>query len=615
MFNLGAAVWGGCVVDVLSPSGFDLGGQNDFETSITRTDTGEICTSFCEDKSCGEDDGCGNPCLTGSCLNGQQCVDGQCLCTVSSCPDGCCKDDTCFLGTADDHCGIGGTGCSDCLSSDQACDADHQCIDCTPQCAGNVCGAPNGCGGICAAGSCAAGQVCIGGQGTCSAASGPEGCCGACGTGGASCYTCVDDPSTCGARRSCNGTASCAVIYPVTGIDCGVCRTCNGSGACVTNSTDHQDCATSEQCISGVCTACDDRWRVSTPGIILGVAPDIDRSIYVAGNSGNQVYVAIVDSCGTIANSTTFLPAGALSAGLGSLALRGQTVYVGGNAVLATDPREGLLALFSKGTLAPLGHTILHGSTGEDNVWDVVEAGGALWMNGTIDAGSTNDRVWGFKGELAGTTTCGFDLLPGLGASGGRNLIAPAGSGYVYFTGGSADGTSFVARVSSTACAVTPCSSCPAPWSFSFQDGSNDLLTHDIVLVGGNLYVSGFSMPGTADFGGVVLHIDMNTGAVLNSFAWDPTTNPDGLLGLVTDGTALYAVGAKNYNPGAGLPGTPAIIKLTIPSLTEQWVSFPAGDRGLYWDVATTGTDGLVVVGGDDTGGVVRRCLRSGVCP
>lgn len=47
---------------------------------------------------------------------------------------------------------------------------------------------------------------------------------------------CKDDSSTCGARRSCNGTATCAVAYPGPSTYCtnGVCGgTCNSSGRCI----------------------------------------------------------------------------------------------------------------------------------------------------------------------------------------------------------------------------------------------------------------------------------------------------------------------------------------------------------------------------------------------
>ena len=355
IFIVGTSACTGNVGHEESDSGAtrDLHARADTAAMVVPEGDSGSCISNCEDRACGELDNCKRPCKSGFCTNGTVCVDGACICDQTTCPDGCCKDDKCFIGTADDHCGTVGQECLVCQPPSQACNALHQCIDCQPQCEGKACGDPNGCGGICSTGLCPTGQVCEGGKcscnadscpggccsvagqcitagedtacGTggalckdcqaqgglicteagscevcqpqctpgacgetngcgslcgcpagqncvgnvcvCNAASCPDGCCNgngvcqpgnldtACGTGGMACYTCTDETSTCGARRSCNGTASCAVTYPATGTNCGVCRSCNGSGTCAVNSTDHQDCATNEQCVSGTCTA------------------------------------------------------------------------------------------------------------------------------------------------------------------------------------------------------------------------------------------------------------------------------------------------------------------------------------------------------------------------
>ncbi|WP_437740933.1 hypothetical protein WMF39_35500 [Sorangium sp. So ce1504] len=69
----------------------------------------------------------------------------SCAGKVCGASDGCgwkCSTGSCPAGTT---CGGGGVA--------------YQC-GCTPQCSGKTCGAPDGCGGICTGGSCPAGQAC-----------------------------------------------------------------------------------------------------------------------------------------------------------------------------------------------------------------------------------------------------------------------------------------------------------------------------------------------------------------------------------------------------------------------------------------------------------------------
>ena len=62
-------------------------------------------------------------CLNGSCrcggsaacAPGSECVDGQCRCTASSCL-GCCAQNQCLPGTANQACGTGGAACTQCGS-------------------------------------------------------------------------------------------------------------------------------------------------------------------------------------------------------------------------------------------------------------------------------------------------------------------------------------------------------------------------------------------------------------------------------------------------------------------------------------------------------------------
>ncbi len=54
-------------------------------------------------------------CGTGNaCGAGQECVDGQCRCNATSCPNGCCNGNTCEPGNETNRCGRGGAVCEKC---------------------------------------------------------------------------------------------------------------------------------------------------------------------------------------------------------------------------------------------------------------------------------------------------------------------------------------------------------------------------------------------------------------------------------------------------------------------------------------------------------------------
>ncbi|MFL5321288.1 MAG: hypothetical protein ACJ790_16635, partial [Myxococcaceae bacterium] len=70
----------------------------------------------------GSDDGgnsesdSGTPGCNGAadCASGQECVDGVCVCTPTSCASGCCQNDLCLAGTSTTACGTGGVACEAC---------------------------------------------------------------------------------------------------------------------------------------------------------------------------------------------------------------------------------------------------------------------------------------------------------------------------------------------------------------------------------------------------------------------------------------------------------------------------------------------------------------------
>lgn len=182
-----------------------------------------VCTPNCENKACGDPDGCGSRCdvpcsgsqfcsiSAGKCAddcNASTCADGCCdasghcvrdqsddacgahgaacdscpaggpacvpipgaqpqggecqACDSTTCPDGCCTDDGhCDTSHAHDTCGNHGARCVDCTLDGSICSPYYKtCADCVPQCDGKACGESDGCGASCAA-DCPTGLTCV----------------------------------------------------------------------------------------------------------------------------------------------------------------------------------------------------------------------------------------------------------------------------------------------------------------------------------------------------------------------------------------------------------------------------------------------------------------------
>jgi len=388
----------------------------------------------------------------------------------------------------------------------------------------------------------------------------------------------------------CDATGSCQ-----PGDTDGVCGT--GGGTC-------EDCAAGGKvCHGGTCKVCD-RWSAILPGPMRAVEVAGDGTIYTAGNDKDRAFFVALDPCGTVKTTVNHLPATATKVWVQGLALAGGLLYATGTLVPKTggDPQNGMWARITTPDLTVEWMKGLTGGTGKDEVWDIVHAGGALWMSGTADF-EGEPTVWGVKGQ--GETACGFSWL-GEGLGRGRGIFAENTN--VYFTGAFA-GKGFVGRQDDTACVVSPCAPCTAPWSVTFQDGTNSTEGRALLISGNDAYVAGFSSVGTEDHQFAVFRIDLSTGKTLGTFTLNPTSQSDLLLAMDGDGKALYVSGVEGH------PAAPkaVVIKLTMPDLAKQWVRTP--EAGGYWDVKLAGTDGLLLVGDTGSGGVVRRCLTNGTCP
>ena len=382
------------------------------------------------------------------------------------------------------------------------------------------------------------------------------------------------------------------------GLACGASDGCGGT--CQTGS-----CPGKETCVAGTCKDCD-RWVASLPGPLRAVAIAGDGTIYAAGAKQDQALFASLDRCGAVKKTVTHLPTDATKVSVSGLALSAGVLHAAGSLVPKTkDPQDGMWAQLSTPDLAISWMSKLTGSTGKDEVWDIVDAGGALWMSGSADF-EVASRAWGVKGVQ--TQACGFSWL-GTGQGNGRRIYAHSASARVYFTG-SQGGKGFVAWQSDTACTVSPCGACAAPWSTTFQDGTNSTEGRALYVAGNDLYVAG---PASAagDYRSVVFRIDLTTGKTLDTFVYNPTPDLDMPLALASDGKALYLAGVQGYTSPITAAVKAVVIKLTTPDLKQVWVRVK--DPGAYWDVKLVGADGLLLAGEDSQGGgMIRRCLTDG---
>lgn len=118
-----------------------------FRNCVCNEAQGACCTRNCRGKVCGSD-GCGDTCGNG-CEDGQVCsADGSaCLCTVESCPNGCCSNGPGNPGachtSAQGTCGLNGAQCQECTPG-TICNSGGNCI-CTPStCPGGCCDTVSG---------------------------------------------------------------------------------------------------------------------------------------------------------------------------------------------------------------------------------------------------------------------------------------------------------------------------------------------------------------------------------------------------------------------------------------------------------------------------------------
>lgn len=226
------------------PDGSDGGGCGACSQGCCNGGTRGVCEPFASQTagSCGAG---GATCQ--ACATGQTCdsTNGQCICTPSSCPNGCCNGSTCvpYASQAAGTCGAGGAACGPCLSGQDCSTTNGQCL-----CDATSC--PHGC---CNGATCVAYAEQTPGQ---------------CGTGGVSCAACANavcdttsgsctcDSNTC-PNGCCNGgaTGTCELYASESTGSCGVgaatCSACGGGTEC--DKTSGKCVCDANSCPNGCC--------------------------------------------------------------------------------------------------------------------------------------------------------------------------------------------------------------------------------------------------------------------------------------------------------------------------------------------------------------------------
>ncbi|MDP3274493.1 MAG: hypothetical protein Q8Q09_04810 [Deltaproteobacteria bacterium] len=206
----------------ISPSGMDASVDAEPLDDVSTPPPDSACAPSCAGRLCGEDNGCGTPCLDGPCADGEACMAGVCQCAAGfvSCAGAC-------LPMADVQCRAGETRMQSC----------------------GTCGSrTDRCGAMCRweVGSCSGGGTCMPGE----MQSEP---CGTCGSRARACSASCDW----GAWGSCSGGGECTAGMSQTQA-CGTCGSqsrscsascswgpwgsCSSSGVCTPGQTQSQAC-------------------------------------------------------------------------------------------------------------------------------------------------------------------------------------------------------------------------------------------------------------------------------------------------------------------------------------------------------------------------------------
>lgn len=491
-------------------------------------------------------------------------------------------------------------------------DEDAACVPETCDQLGASCGdVVDRCGNVLSCGTCPSGQTCgaiepnVCDEGTCT----PK--------------TCIQLGAACGLiNDGCAGVLDCGTCPE--GVVCGESAP-NQCGACTPECTDRAcgpdgcggdclpGCGAGEQCEEGQCVlACPETWRRSY-GENLQELELHDGDLYVVGTGAQRGWVGALSPCtGDIVRTAAVSVTGATQSGLWSLYPHGQDLFVTGRVDVGTDAQV-LAARLDAPTLGVTWSKSLQGSAETDEGWGIgVASDGMVWLGGKI-LHESGARPWTAKMTPTGDAACGFVI-----GAGGHGRAVAVGAASVYVAG-STDGKGSVVRFDASSCSTSSPCGCDPDWTAVPVELGTYTEIRTLQLVGSSLYAGGFAQQDGPDYAAFVVEVDIASGQTLATWLWNPTDLFDGVHGLTTDGTRLYAAMSTDTTIG-DLTGAQAVVA-ALPtdlasSATPLWNTVLSGMNTAY-DVAVDGApDGpLFVVGKDMSAGWVVRCTKDGDCP
>ena len=473
---------------------------------------------------------------------------------------------------------------------------------CVPACGAVQCGPDPTCGQPC--GSCSTGEVCNAArvcQPTCVPACGSR-TCGLDPICGTSCGNCAGS-ATCSTQGQCVVVCKpdCAGricgVDPVCGTTCGVCAggtSCSAGGQCE--------------------VPCTPTWTTQVAGVTGVGQPRIDAGgkIYVAGAKSNGAWVGAFAACdGALTKEKLIAPPWANRTSLLGLTLAGGVIHAVGQVATQDDPGNGYYVRLDQ-SLEVLGDQPLFGSTVSDVLFGVgvLPSGTALMVGSVNLAEGVPSSFWGVKVKPQNTGACGFPVFDGLG--GGRAVLVIGSS---LWMAGALGQDVVVARFADAACgADDPCGCKPEESVTLALGGAAE--ARAMVSVGGAIYIAGFvNLAG--DTQSFIARVNASPLSIEPPAFFDPTTDFDAFLGLATDGTMLYAVGAQGWKGELPLQTSTALVAAYPLDLSATsvplWTKTHANVRS--W-MAADGAPGVgaVVSGTNNTSLTLMRCSASG-CP
>jgi len=341
-----------------------------------------------------------------------------------------------------------------------------------------------------------------------------------------------------------------------------------------------------------------------------GVVLDSHGDLIVGATKADQAWVARLSACTGDQLGQRTIDDGYSSSRVQELTRSGDAVYVVGRAT-AGGQQDGLWARLDASSLSVAWTSLLAGSDVLDELWDVdVASDGSVWLSGLTDV-DTGGKPWVVKGNSSGAA-CEFD--PFDGAYGTTRALTATPSGV--YVAGQSETVASVLHFNPSACATCPC---VPDWETSPIWGGNYNEPLALEIVGSTAFVGGYEQRDDGDLQAFVARVQAGaSGSVLAIWRWNPSTQLDIVLDLISDGQTLYVAVATDVKASAtdAIPRVLALPKDFTGSTTPVWSVEPSGIRG-PWGLAldSASPNGLFVVGQGVDKGWAARCTRDGVCP